>query len=223
MASYIPTTEAERILWLGNFGTWVVANGTGHGLTNQEVTALTAAIAAADAAVTDNVTAQDAAKASTAHKNDLLGAALAMARDLAQRIQLDPNTTDEDRGNAGLTIRDLEPTTSMEDPVHTTASPLVALDFGERQQIGVHWGPNPQDERNNGRPECALGCEIQYHRGGIPEQESGWVVLVTDSASPYIHFLEEEEPIKYAYRARYLSKKLNYGPFCDPVECTVSV
>jgi len=223
MGSYIPTNEAERILWLGNFNTWVQANGTSHGLTAAELTELGALVSDADNAVNDNVAKQAVAKASTASKNNALGAATALSRDFAQRIQHDPNTTDGDRAEAGLTIPDHEPTKSDDEDILSVTPPAIELDFSQRQQITIHWGPNPQDERHNGKPEGVMGCEIQYHRGGLPATESEWTVLETDTESPLTHIVQENEPTTYAYRARYVSKHLKLGPHGNPAVCTISV
>ena len=101
--------------------------------------------------------------------------------------------------------------------------PMVHLDFSIRQQITVHWGPNPQDERHNGRPAGVIGCEIQVHQGGLPASESDWTVLDTDTDSPLVHTVHEDEPTTFAYRARYIGKDLKHGPFGNPAVCTVSV
>jgi len=223
MAGYIPTSDAEKIAWLANFNTWAAAHGTTHGLSPAEVAELNTETTDAETAYTEHVAAQDAARGATANKNTVMGQAIAVARDLAQRIQHDPNTTDQDRADAGLTVPDHTPTKSDEDEILTVTPPMLHLDFSIRQQVTIHWGPNPQDERNNGKPHGVVGCEIQYHRGGLPADEADWKPLDTDTDSPYVHTLSESEPTTYAYRARYLGKKLKHGPHGDPVVCTVSV
>ena len=35
--------------------------------------------------------------------------------------------------------------------------------------------------------------------------------------------VNETTPVTFAYRARYVGKNLKYGPYGDPVVCTVSV
>jgi len=223
MAGYIPANEAERILWLGNFNTWVQTNGETHGLTAAEVAELNTLVGEADTAVNDNVTAQAAAKASTAGKNNALGTATARSRDFAQRIQHDANTTDTDRGEAGLTLPDHEPTKSDPEEILSITPPAIELDFSIRQQITIHWGPTPQDERHNARPHGVMGCEIQYARGGIPAEESAWTSLGLDTDSPFIHIVQESEPTTYAYRARYVGKFMKLGPHGSPAVCTISV
>lgn len=223
MSSYIPNTDADKIFWLRNFNTWVGDHGTSHGLSADDVAALNNQTGGSVTAYTDCVAAQDASKAATANKNTVLGGAIATARDLAQRLQHDPTMTDKDRADAGLTVPDKKPTKSGDDDILAVTPPMVSLDFSVRQQVTIHWGPNPQDERNNGKPQGVIGCEIQYHRGGLPATEEEWQPLDTDTDSPYVHTVHESEPTTYAYRARYLGKKLKHGPHGDPVVCTVSV
>jgi hypothetical protein len=223
MSGYIPKSEAEQILWLTNAATWLTAHGATHGFTAPEITAFSTAVGDASTAVTNNVTAQAAAKASTAAKNTALGAAIALARDNAQRLQNDPTMTDEERAAAGLTVRDPTKTPTPPDDVMTIAPPLLLLDFSIRRQVTVHWGPNPSNERQNGRPSGTIGCQVQTARGGIPAEESAWVALEIDTESPIIHTVNETAPTTYAYRARYVGKNLKMGPFGDPAVCTVSV
>jgi len=223
MADYIPSREPAKILWLWNLMVWLGSNGPSHGFTVDEVCELYFTVMQAKLAMDNNVSKQAAARGAVACKNDKLGAALEYARDLAQRIQLDPNTTDRDRAAAGLTMRDGEPSKSGEDDVLRITPPAIELDFSIRQQITVHWGPNPQDERHNGRPHGIMGCEIQYHRGGLPAQESEWAFLENDTDSPLVHTVHENQPTTFAYRVRYIGKDLKHGPFGNPAECTVSV
>jgi|GEM_PF-1875030 len=225
MPDYIPRDDPSKILWLTNFSAWLTANGAGHGFTPAEITAFSTAAGDASTAVTNNVTAQAAAKSATAAKNTALGAAIDLARADAQRLQNDPNMTDEERADAGLTI----------------APPLLVLDFSVRPALwhkapaSANGGlpkadamraastPNPSDERENGRPSGTIGCQVQYAHGGIPAEESAWTALEIDTESPIIHTIPGTTPTTYAYRARYVGKNLKMGPFGDPAVCTVSV
>jgi hypothetical protein len=223
MPDYIPRDEPTKIQWLANFTTWVNANGATHGLSPTEVNDLLVTAGTANTAFGDNVTAQAAAKAATAAKNTALGAYIAMARDYAQRLQNNPNMSNQDRAAAGLTVPDSKPTKSAADDVLTISAPLLMLDFSVRRQVTVHWGPNPSNERENGRPSGTIGCQVQYAHGGIPAEESAWTALEIDTESPIIHTVPDTTPTTYAYRARYVGKNLKMGPYGDPAVCTVSV
>jgi len=223
MSSYIPKSEAEQILWLENAATWLTLNGAAHGFTPAEITTFSTVVGGASTSMTNNVTAQLAAKAATAAKNTAFGAAIALARDNAQRLQNDPAMTDEERAAAGLTIRDTTPTPTGADDVMMIDPPLLKLDFDIRRQVTAHWGPNPSNESHNGRPAGTIGCQVQYARGGIPTDESQWIALDVDTDSPVLHIVDDTTPTTYAYRARYVGKNVKFGPFGDPVVCTVSV
>jgi len=44
-----------------------------------------------------------------------------------------------------------------------------------------------------------------------------------NTESPIIHHIADTLPTPYFYRARYVNKRLHYGNFGAPIECTVSV
>jgi len=223
MRDYIPRNEANRVEWLKSFSKWLGVNGAGQGFTNAEIAEFEAIVAEADAAVFDNRRVQDAAKASTNAKNKKLNTAALRARKNAQRLQHLPTMTNPARGAAGLTIPDTILTPTPMDLIYSILPPLLLLDFSIRHQVVIHWGPNPANEHMNARPVGTKGCEIQYCRGGIPTEESDWRMLELDTESPLIHAIHDTIPTTYAYRARYVGKKLKFGPLSAPVTCTVSV
>lgn len=219
---FIPRKDSEALSWMLNFTQWLQANGAAHGFSPAKIAALTAEAGAFGAAMTDNQTAQAAAKAATQVKNTARASAVEICRAYARQLQGIPEISDADRAAAGLTIPDTIPTRIAPDAVMTIPPPQLVLDFGIRRQVTIHWGPNPMNERNNARPAGTHGCEIQAARGGIPSDEAAWQVLKLDTESPLIHQTNETEPVTYAYRARYLGKRLTLGPFGDPVTCTVT-
>ena len=60
-------------------------------------------------------------------------------------------------------------------------------------------------------------------RSTTPAAKAQWTARETDTESPIIHTINETTPITYAYRTRYIGKNVKFGPFDDPVVCTVSV
>ena len=223
MADYIPRSDEEKAIWLNQFSNWLLANGASHGFSVAEMDAMRAAATVAMDALTDMETARAAARAATAAKNTAMGAAVALARENAQRLQNWPTVTDADRADAGITVPDTTPTAADPDAILTVSAPLLLLDFSVRRQVTVHWGPNPSNEQQNGRPAGVIGCQVEYALGGIPADESAWRVLETDTDSPCIHSVSETTPTTIAYRARYVGKNLKLGPYGDPAECTVTL
>ena len=223
MHDYIPRGEAGRIRWLSNFAMWLNAHGATHGFSPAEISAVNAAAADAALAVTNSATQQAAARVAITAKSIAITAALKLSRTTAKRLQSYPTTTDGDRAGAGITIPDTTVTAAPPDHVMTIPPPLLLLDFSVRRQVTIHWGPNPSNEHQNARPAGTFGCQIQAARGGLPTDEALWIPLDIDTESPLVHVVNETTPTTYAYRARYANKKIKYGPFGDPVVCTVSV
>ena len=223
MPDYIPGREAQKMNWLREFVTWVAENGATHGFSPAEITALTTAHDQAETAVHECYEQKTAYRAAVAAKHSAITSAINLARSGAMRLQSYPATTDGSRAAAGLTVRDTNRTPAPPDEILAIEPPLLLLDFSIRRQVIIHWGPNPAKEHSNARPKESAGCEIQFARGGIPTEEAAWTVLKIDTGSPCIHAIHDTEPITIAYRARYIDKQFNYGPFSAPATCTVSV
>ena len=220
---YIPSSERDRVAWLNHFAAWMTTYGAAHGFTPAEIAEVVAAAADAEAAYNDSITAQAASRAAVVTKQHKISDAISLARDDVKRLQADPNTTDGDRAEAGITVPDTIKTPSSPMDVHEVPSPGFYLDFGRRHEVTVHVGLNPHNEHENARPSCAVGAMVQYHLGGIPENEDDWVNLSIVTDSPYVHTIHESQPTTIAYRACWVGKKMNLGPYGDPAVCTVSV
>lgn len=223
-AHYIPDDDMGKILWFKAFDTWLQAHGAAHAFSPADIAELTAKTAEFDAALLANQKAKAAAKAATEAKNAARTTVTALARRYAQKLQTDLMMTDGERAAAGLTVPDTTPTPTDPEAIFVVEPPLLLLDFSKRHQVTIHWGPNPGNERNNARPAITLGCDIQFARGGEPEDEAGWMPIdAISTKSPSIHRVQDTVPTTYAYRARYIAKTGIRGPFGDPVTCTVSV
>ena len=223
MGDYIPSTEAERIAWLGRFNTWMAANGASYGFTPAEVSELDTLVTTADTAYEDSADKEVAYRAGIQLKKHSMADALTLSRADVKRLQAAPSMTDTVRAEAEITIPDTIPTTESPDVVQEMTPPEIVLDFSKRLRVTIHFGLNPHDENHNGKPDGILGAQIQYHRGGLPEHEADWQILDFDTASPYIHVIHEDTPTTYAYRTCWVDTRQNKGPYGDPAVCTVSV
>ncbi|MCK5861781.1 MAG: hypothetical protein KAH38_04815 [Candidatus Hydrogenedentes bacterium] len=223
MDDYIPGNETKKVQWMKSFAVWLTAHGATHGFSSDEITAFNTAATAASTAVADNSKAQTAARAATTTKNTAITRVTTLARRNAQRLQSVPHMTDKDRSEIGITIRDTIKTAVSADAIKAIEPPMLLLDFSVRRQITIHWGHNPANENKNGRPTGTIGCEIQVAQGGIPTDETLWTLLEFDTQSPLICPVDTTTPLTFAYRARFVSKIIKFGPFGDPAVCTVSV
>ena len=223
MRDYIPTNDAERVNWLMELALWLEANGLAHGFTQQQIDDFHLKAAEAQTVLSDHLLAQTAARSATVNKNVVIGDTVALARDYAQKLQHDLSMTDVERAAAGITVPDTTHTATALDAITALLPPQLLLDFSIRHQVTIHWGPNPGNEHQNPKPHGVMGCEIQYAKGAVPQEETGWISLGLDTDSPMQHHVTETAPAIYIYRARYVDKKLNYGNFSDHAQCTVSV
>ena len=223
MADYIPSGEAARIGWLVRFAGWFDLHGTDYGFTHSEVSTLVHQVDHTESAVRDSGDLGLVYRASVLAKREGIAAAITRSRDFVRRLQAQPGMTDAVRAEAGITVPDPTKTAVSPQAIEEITPPDVVLDFSKRLRVTVHFGLNPHNENQNAKPEGVHAAQIQYHRGGLPEHEADWQILDIDSASPYTHIVHEDEPATYAYRACWVDKKLNHGPYGDPAVCTVSV
>ena len=223
MADFIPKDELGRIEWMKHFAGWMSAHGAGYGFSAAEIADLNADAGAADTAFQDCEVAQAAARAAVQAKKKRIADGLRRARRIVRELQPKPAMTDDARADAKITVPDRIPTPMSPDAIYEMDTPICVLDHSMPRQVTIHYGPNPGNERENGRPEGAIGVHIQYHRGGVPEHEADWCFLRMDTDSPCIHVVHEDTPINYAYRVCWIDKKGNEGPYNTPATCTVSV
>ena len=82
---------------------------------------------------------------------------------------------------------------------------------------------NPGNEKENGNPRGVSGVRLEIAYGGLPTSNDGWKLLDHDTESPYLHVVNNNEPVTVAYRARWMSRNLKPGPPGEGAQCTVSV
>ena len=223
MADFIPKDEIGRVEWLKHFAGWMSAHGAGYGFSAGDIADLNADADDADTAFQDCEVAQAAARAAVQRKKKGIADALRRARGNVRQLQANPAMTDVVRTEAGITVPDRIPTPMSPDAVQELDPPAVVLDWSKRLRVTIHYGLNPHNERENGRPEGTIGAFIQYHRGGLPEHEDDWEILDMRTDSPHVHHVHEDIPTSYAFRACWRDSKGNQGPYGAPAVCTVSV
>jgi len=223
MGDYVPRSDADKVHWVGDFAAWMNQYGTNFGFSQQEVQTFYTLAGLANSTYDAHLVAQLQARSARSAKDAGIGDAIAMARDFAQRLQHAPGMTDAQREAAGIPVADPTKTPQSPDDILAILAPLLLLDFSVRRQVTIHWGPNPGNEHENGKPEGVFACQIQYAVDTLPEDDTGWMLVGQDTESPIVHKTNFTAARKVFYRACYLDRKLRPGPFGDVSECTVSV
>lgn len=215
---FVPGSDANLDLWMQNFVERLSAQGALFGFSVAEISALEDARIEFNGAFIQSRTASNSAKAATAAKRDRRKAALLLVRPYARRLHAHPSMTDETRGTFGLSLRDA-PISGTRDNPTPDAVPLLALNFGVRGQITVHFGPNPNNENRNPLADGAIGAVIQAIalNPAAPvsnlEGLTDWVWLDNATASPYVHRLEPTSSRLMAYRVAYVYRRGRRGPW----------
>lgn len=237
---YIPDPDAEFDEWLQNFSNQVQQIGPQVGLLQSEIDALVKAAADWVAGYQAHIVARNAAHAAKQTKDGLHDNAETISRRVTRQLQANPQLTDAQRSMLGITVPDLKPTPQSPEYVLGLTPPLIALDFSIRGQIAIHHGTNPENERENAKPDGIAGVKIWFHvvspRPQVAKESTAskflmsldyqdwheWNFLADDTNSPYIHVIETTVPITIDYKAQWFDNSMRLGAFGDPVRATVT-
>ena len=238
MPDYIPKDEPGRIQWIANFAQWLTKNGEAHDNTPDEIAAIITAAENANAAVTQSDTLHAAAYEATVAKKKAIAETLRLMRPTVRRVQANRKTTDKERADARITVPKTNRTPKIRAHILTLPPPQIRITYTGGDSFAIHWGPNPPNEKNNGRPQGVRLCEIQIAPGGIPAlsqsastsprglpqanaieaiHKDAWRHLELVTTSPVIIPIDDTNPTPNAYRVRYLNFKGDPGPFSEPI------
>jgi hypothetical protein len=167
---FLPSREAELVTWSLNFKTRITAAPLPIGLSVIQATAYGALhdsfVTAYNAATNDGTNSRSATVAKNAAKKLLI----ANARLLAGIVQRFPGTTDTQRSELGLTVKDVEPT-PIPPPANAPALEIVST-IGNTVRIRLKDIANPS---RRGRPPGVDGAAIFSFVGAVaPTEESDW-------------------------------------------------
>jgi hypothetical protein len=198
--NHIPTNSTRFSGWLTNFVTRLTAHAEEVGLVPADLTPISDADGSFGAALADFITQRRLAHAAAALKTTEQREAMAILRPLIQRVCTHPGMTDELRGLLGLGRDDLRQSPV---PIKELPAPGLYLEASVGV-VTIHWGPNPRNERSNGKPPGVKGCNIYRKKRG----EEAFTRLEYVTSSPYY------DPITgpaadYTYFACYRGSKPN--------------
>ena len=223
--NYIPRPDPEFEAWFARFLEYAVANAAALGLTPADLLEIQAGKATWSVAYANYQTAQNAAKASTQTKQERRDAAEEMLRKFVKMIQARPGTTDAQRAGLGVTIPDRVPTPTDPEAIRRISPPEMELDYSKPQQVTVHAGPYPKDERQNGFKKPATGFELEKIDGVIPPGTENIEALAWQHVGNYPHspaLVIIGHAATVTFRARYVDHLNHVGPWGPPESCSVT-
>ncbi|MBI4722141.1 MAG: hypothetical protein HY769_03965 [Candidatus Stahlbacteria bacterium] len=219
---YIPSTDIGFDQWLQEFTNYVVTYFGVLGITVAEKDALVARRFDWNNKYQNHIDAVQAVRGTKEMKDNCHESTEEYARFIAQRIQSYSETTDAQREALGITVKDEELTGLSEDVVLMTPPPTLSVDHSQPGISGISFGLNPQNERENAKPDGIAGAKIWFYIGGLPPEGASWQFLADDTNSPYIHKVNNAATVTIAYRAQWFDRKMRLGPLGDPVVVAVT-
>ena len=219
---YIPAVDIEFHVWQANLLSFIASHLVELGVTPAQYAELQAAQAEWDGALSSHQVAQNAAKGATKRKNTARAAFKALIRPAVGRIQPQATVTDPMRKSMRITVKDREPTPLNLDYIVNLSPPQMLLDFSLRGACRIHVGRNPSNERRNGKPEGVTSVALYIKCGGLVAKDAGWELVGLTTRSPFIHKLDNTEPLRVAYKACWVNRLGRFGRFCDPVEASIT-
>ena len=214
---YIPREDAKLDEWLENFKNQLPAIAALLGIPLPLITAVTTAYGNWDLAFDAHRDAHNAAQSAAQTKDEARSAAKDAVRPVVGMIQKHPSATDTQRETLKITVWDAEPTPTSPDYVVNLAPPLLLLDWSKRSVVTVHFGVNPSNEKQNGKPADIAGVRIYYRIETGP-----WNFVADDTNSPYNHNFAITEPQNVEYRAQWFDKNMRLGVFGESAKCLVT-
>lgn len=120
---YFPKRDHEFLAWLKNFTTVANSYGATLGLTLTQLSELTTARTNYENALDDLETIRGTARSYVQNKKQVKAETQSLVRELVRIIQANPDVTNNQRQELGITVRDTEPTPILpQQPTNLTVS-----------------------------------------------------------------------------------------------------
>jgi len=216
---YIPKGDADFNTWQANFINNLNANKADFGLTNADITAITATQAGWTTAYDGYIAAKAAADGSTQAKREARDAFESALRSMAKRVQSSSGTTDRHRAELGLKVQQGTRTSAG---VPETR-PVVQVDTGQRLRHTISFS-DESTPNSRAKPAGVMGCEIWSKIGDpSPTDPSQLHFLGLDTSTPYMVQFGGEDAGKIAYyMLRWVNSKGEQGPWSQTASATIT-
>ncbi len=194
--NYFPSNDQAYRTWLLNFVTQLSGNLAQVGLVAADLTPLQLSSDTFDSSLSSHFSAQVAAKAASNKKTQDRGETEQLLRPLVQRICKHPGMDDALRGILGLPV----PGSGGSEVPIGDLIPVVFLETSPGE-VTVHWGPEPGNERINGKPAGVWAANI-YRKKPADEQ---YVLVGASNSSPFRDLITGPAS-DYMYVVQYRAK-----------------
>ena len=222
---YIPKRDSEFDTWISNFQTYVAAHAVELGLTPAQALEVLQAKTMWGLSYSNHIAAREAAGNAQATKEEKKGDATKTVRQIVNVIQARKETTDAQRRSLAITVPDRVPTPTDPEAIRRLSPPEMELDYSKPQQVTVHAGPYPKDERQNGFKKPAVGFELEVLYSAVPSGTENLEALPWQHLGNYPHspaLVVIGHAATVTFRARYFDQLSNVGTWGPPESCSVT-
>jgi hypothetical protein len=219
MADYIPSGDADFDVWQHNFINNLSASKTALGLTDADLTALTATQGNWTSAYTAHTAVKATADGAMQAKREARDTFESALRGMAKRVQGHTGTTDRHRAELGLNVQGGTRTSAG---VPETR-PVVQIDTGQRLRHTISFS-DESTPNSRAKPAGAMGCEIWSKIGDPAPADPGQLhFLGLDTSTPYMVQFGGEDAGKTAYyMLRWVNTKGEQGPWSQTASATIT-
>lgn len=216
--NYIPTRDADFMVWLDNFSTLLTAAPLTYGLTAADASALAALTATFDTALAAATNGSTRGPSTIAAKDAARAGAEARARQLATLIQANPVITEAQKTDLGLTVRKTNKT-----PVPPpTTSPLLVFTAATPLQHTLRYSDQlTPDSRARPFGASALLLSVWIRPSGTPASGPPDQVLTITRNPVGVTFTGPDVTKMATYLARWVTLTGKEGPVSTPVAAAI--
>jgi len=197
MSSTLPTNFEQLQSWMANFLTVLEAHVADFDMVATDLDVAKNYNIAFSTAQNDYASKYSALASASAQRKDTHGLLTACILPLIRRVNNHPNMSNSLRAELGLKPRNLVQAIV---PI-TELKPEVSLEAADGAVI-VHWGPNPGNERINGKPAGVKAAHIYRRKNG----EETYQPVGYATTSPYVDVITGPAA-DYTYIVRYRGTK----------------
>jgi hypothetical protein len=159
---FIPAKDADLDAWAANFDTKITATPTAYGLVAGDATAFHALALAYTAALAASTNPATRTSVTVEAKTTSRTALVFKARALARIVQADPDTTNAQRAELGLTV----PATGTTPAVAPPTKPVISIDTGASLQTGIRI-VDELTPSSRAKPARVAGCDLYGYIGTV--------------------------------------------------------
>lgn len=218
-APYIPTKDAQLILWLDNFAALISAGPAAFGLSAGDAATIAGDVATYDAAYAPVTSPSTKTAAAVAAKNAAKTVVLTQVRPYAQSISLNPGVTSDNKIALGL-----NPRTSGPSPITAPASnPILSVVSASVLSMILRYKDSSTGVSGKAKPYGVVGCEVHGMFSVTPISDpSSLPVMLTATKSPVsVNFPGGSSGQRWFFSARWVTRKQLYSPFSPVVSYIV--